>query len=635
MLKGLMKEKVVTKEKIFDNFVLFFSAIITIFTLAWVLRYCYYGIDFTDESHYLIWIANPFKYKASVTQFGFIYHPFYKLFNGDIALLRQINIFITYCLSWILCNVFLKNNFSEQFLPTKYRLVVASAIATAGVVVACSVGSKWLSTPSYNTLSFQSLLILAIGLLVASREFSFSSLAGWFLIGFGGWLVFMAKPTTAIFAGFTVLCYLFGSRKFNIRLIMVSVCSCVALVILFAFIVDGSITSFVYRMIDGLELSKGLGAGYQNVWCILRLDFLRLNESFIGIILILCAIIFFSAYFSQSNDKKLRCIAFLMAIGFGLVSMVIVFGFVSKGIGVEYKQGTLNFSICFAVVLTSLLLYRIKGFLSVKRSQWFLAFAFLMFTYAFPFGTNGNYWTLGSSAGGIFWVLASLVFLKPTIVNNRFSSLLLSIGFAAQLISVIQVHNSIQRPYRQPTSFKNNDSLVEFSGSKLKLSRSYAGYIEDLINLADKIGFEKGNPVIDLTGMSPGTLYVLGANVVGLPWLIGGYPGSNAFVEKALEMCSCEELARSWVLIYPKHLSLASSGSLKFSKKTKAPRMISPDVISSFGANLFSDFEIAGTIETPVGMGGYYESFLQVLLRPVRSSREAIEACLARSKSQE
>ena len=58
--------------------------------------------DFTDEGFYLNWIAHPSLYKASHTQFGFIYHPLYLLFGGDIVLLRQANILITLALAWLL-----------------------------------------------------------------------------------------------------------------------------------------------------------------------------------------------------------------------------------------------------------------------------------------------------------------------------------------------------------------------------------------------------------------------------------------------------------------------------------------------------------------------------------------------------
>ena len=61
--------------------------------LGWVMFRCRSGFDFTDEGFYLNWISNPQNFRASVTQFGFVYHPLYKLIGGNIALLRQVNSF--------------------------------------------------------------------------------------------------------------------------------------------------------------------------------------------------------------------------------------------------------------------------------------------------------------------------------------------------------------------------------------------------------------------------------------------------------------------------------------------------------------------------------------------------------------
>ena len=77
------------------------------FLFIWqLLKYSAYGIDFTDESFYLVWIANPFLYEGSTSQFGFVYHPLYSLLGSDIANLRQANILITFGLAWIFAYVF-------------------------------------------------------------------------------------------------------------------------------------------------------------------------------------------------------------------------------------------------------------------------------------------------------------------------------------------------------------------------------------------------------------------------------------------------------------------------------------------------------------------------------------------------
>lgn len=82
-------------------------AVGTVLLIWWLLRYSTYGIDFTDESFYLVWISNPFIYDGSITQFGFVYHPLYMLLGCDIAALRQANILITFALAWSWHTLFL------------------------------------------------------------------------------------------------------------------------------------------------------------------------------------------------------------------------------------------------------------------------------------------------------------------------------------------------------------------------------------------------------------------------------------------------------------------------------------------------------------------------------------------------
>lgn len=43
-------------------------ALVTLLVLGWLLKYRPHGIDFTDESFYLVWISNPFIYDVSITQ---------------------------------------------------------------------------------------------------------------------------------------------------------------------------------------------------------------------------------------------------------------------------------------------------------------------------------------------------------------------------------------------------------------------------------------------------------------------------------------------------------------------------------------------------------------------------------------
>jgi hypothetical protein len=594
-----------------ERVILSISAIVTVFTLGWVLWYSRYGIDFTDEGFYLVWMSNPFIYSVSTTQFGFIYHPLYELLDGNIAALRQANILITFCLSWVLCNVFLKTVFANQSLQRMPRLIISGAIATT-TAASLVLAGLWIPTPSYNSLALQALLIAAAGLLLSNKHASRASIIGWFLIGAGGWLAFMAKPTTAAALGLCAGIYLLFAGKLSPRLLAISVATALGFIVLSALAIDGSIIAFIDRLKGGLELVRILG-GSHTTEQLLRLGDFQFGERG-KFILVACTTVFFSAaYFSQANMKVLVHGGTMLSIVFALASLVIVLGLTHKTLDVGQFQGLLIWSAPFATILAGFSIYRFKGFVQITRAKWALALTFLALPYVYAFGTNNNYWISGALAG-IFWVLAGLVLLNPIAPNRKFSALLLPLGLALQMITVAIVHSGIESPYRQPQPLRENDYQLEIGrpGSTLVLSKGFGRYLVEAIGLAKQAGFKQGVPMIDLTGQSPGILYAIGATNIGQAWTVGGYPGSDAVAVAMLKKVTCQELGTAWLLVEP-----------------EGPKKISAEVLLSFDANLDTDFEIVGTFKTAEGAGGYNEARIQQLLKPVRFFEKAVSACSA------
>jgi hypothetical protein len=166
--------------------------------------------------------------------------------------------------------------------------------------------------------------------------------------------------------------------------------------------------------------------------------------------------------------------------------------------------------------LAGLSIYRFKDLFQISRTQWALVLNFLIFPYVYAFGIANNYWVLGPAAG-IFWILASLVLLSPIASNRMPSSLLLSLGFAVQIIIVTLVQSGVETPYRQSQPLRENDCKFEIGrlGSSLMFSKGFGQYISEVISLAKQAGFKQGAPMIDLTGQSPGILYALSAINIG------------------------------------------------------------------------------------------------------------------------
>jgi len=125
----------------------------------------------------------------------------------------------------------------------------------------------------------------------------------------------------------------------------------------------------------------------------------------------------------------------------------------------------------------------------------------------------------------------------------------------------------------------NETERVEIGvhSAALFVDKLTADYISGLQRAASGHGFRFGTPVIDLTGVSPGTVFALGAEAPGAPWLSGGYPGSTAYVQETLSQVPREHLRHAWILTAP-----GTSDALPAS------------ILTSLGLNFPGDYEVTG-----------------------------------------
>ncbi|VVP26365.1 hypothetical protein PS870_04089 [Pseudomonas fluorescens] len=574
--------------------------------LVWLMVYSQYGFDFTDESFYLVWVATPRLYDWSLSQFGFIYHPFYLLFGGDVVRLRMFNVLLTLALSWLLVDKILKEFFSNNIAGYIQRLAMSFGFAVGGLVFF----SVWVLSPSYNSLNFQALLIVAAGLFSAQAKIDKESIAGWVFIGVGGWLVFMAKPSSAASLVVCVFICLLLARKINVRLMLLCSAVVLFLLLLSALLIDGSVVSFVGRIQRAMVFVDYIGGGH-TVAQILRVDDFLLTQQDVllfRIALLVSLVVPISLYVSHRVSRLSGlCFAFLMSCA---VIAVLTGEYIVK---LEYSNfhGLLILAIPSSMLLLGICFCRHRFFLDSSLSRFFIALAFALFPYIYAFGTNNNYWQVGSLAG-FFWLLSGLVLLAPALRGEKTVLILAPLALATQLIVVVLVQTGMESPYRQTQPLRLNSYSVEVGevGTTLVLSEEYAGYLIEARSAALQAGFQPGTPVIDLSGQSPGMLYAMGATSIGQAWMIGGYPGSFKMASEALKRVRCDQLAAAWLLTEP-----------------EGPRSLSDNLVSSFGAKP-SDYEVVGSWKTAKGAGGFDQRPAQQLLKPIKNLDTSIKACI-------
>lgn len=587
--------------------------VLSLVVMTYALIFMGHGFDFTDEAYYIIWIKNPFYYDYSNTQFGFVYFPLFHFLGQDLHLMRVANIVLTYGTGLILSYVTLRELDGRQHFIF-LGLAQATAISTLSVAFLF-----WLPlSPSYNTLSLQALMLTAIGLLRASKDMSRASVAGWILIGVGGWLTFMAKISTAAVLGPLVVLVVLLSGRWSLRGLAISTITSTLLLVISAYAIDGSLTSFLDRIRLAVEISGMAGAGY-SLAEILRLDGIDLTAPDWIIAIATGAMLLLAGALSRRPSAPVVGLGLAMALFCSLITALILLRVVpsSWDIGLSARAILLVFP-ATSIVLALPTLFRLarapeggETRTTVLRN-YALGLGFMALPLIYAFGSNNNYWKLAGDAC-IFWALGAMLFAARSGAVRR-DRHLIPYTLLAPVLALFFLQHGLAKPYRQPEPLWTNNRQVALGNPShsLTLSSDFAAYIEEAQSGAKAAGFQPGMPMIDLSGQSPGLLFALGARNVGYPWLSGGYPGSTEIVKAALERVDCKDLAQSWVLL-----------------ERTGPRMVDSSVLSVFGADVEEDFDIVGQWTTAVGAGGYNEVRVQELLRPMKNPEAAVAECSA------
>jgi len=225
-----------------------------------------------------------------------------------------------------------------------------------------------------------------------------------------------------------------------------------------------------------------------------------------------------------------------------------------------------------------------------------VAVCLLLVPYAYVVGTNVNHWqAMGGAAA--FWCAAGLICLGPSTSEPRWPQFL-PFAAAAFAGTVLLLIPATEAPYRQQQPLRMNDGKVDgIAGRLLRVPDDTAHYIRNVQALLEAHGFRPGDPMIDLTGHYPALLHLVGAQPVGLAWLLGGYGGSNDFVRRGLDRVPLETLQRAWVITEP-----------------EGSRALSPLLLQHYGLELAKDYEEIGAVDSPIAE--YSRSFKQHLYKP-------------------
>lgn len=568
-----------------------------VFLVSWVLWRCRYGIDFTDEGYFLLWISNPWSYKTSITLFGFIYHPLYWLVGGDVVLLRQCNILFTLGLAWGLSYLILRTAVLDRRQWGRWLDWPVAGVAFVLSISSLASLDPWLPTPCYDSLALQALSLAGIGILLAEVDTSRWSLVGWSLIGFSGWLAFMAKPTTALALAIVISIYLVVSGKLSVRLLAVALATTAALGLISAWMIDGSVGGFVERLILGVQDAATLKTGHTlgEIW---RLDSFTLGPHEKGALEVMTGLIFLAILLGSSVRAVVRVSGAMLTTILAGACIWVAAGLVFPRWTSTPFRGLLFWAAPYGAWLSALALARGIPVRLISRKRVALVLCLVTFPTVRAFGSNGNYWWQAPMAA-IFWVLAGLPFLGASRKEGISWHAVLPMGTACMTITASLLYLSMEAPYRQPKPLGEDKEIVQIAvnGSRVRVAHEVADYINNLRRLARSGDFHAGDPMLDLTGRYPGALFAIGAKAIGQPWIPGGHPTSDELAVVTLARIPLQELRSAWILTEP-----------------TGPRRLSPDILKLYGIDLAKDCVDLGVVYSP--KGEYPSGYEQHLFRP-------------------
>ena len=514
------------------------------------------GLVLTDDSYYIILARQPQNIDGSISQFGYFTHWLYLAAKESISSFRLLGMLLLVVISlifaWFYISFAKKTSHSSQ-----NTLTVIFLIASAGMSYYFW---RWYPTPSYNWMNLIGCLLVASGLLGFAKPQQDSKaliiLSG-LLVGLGGALSFFAKPPTAglllLIMCWWLHCY-WKTRA--ISLFFISACiPCFSILVWHIQIQLGSVTAFIESVEQGLIYGNALQSGHNLP------DISRLVAQ--GIVLsvtcgVLLSVVFYKLYgntmFSYKSSATREQIPNRVFLS---IASIIVFTLILTPI----SPGSIPAIAWLTLLVAYLCFYwfikeqtvqveagenpsNIMTFTDLKP-----ILLTLLIAMAYPVGSDWNFEKL-LSGGLILLVPACLSFASlydKYFVTRKYSTI--TIWFIV-ITFMLQVYSEYNEPLRLRGSLKEHSipTTLYAGHDTLLVDSMTAKYVNDLSSAANAAGWERGMPLIDMTGFTTAAFVLLDAKVVGRPWFLGRYDGANDYAAMILSRADKATLTQAWIL---------------------------------------------------------------------------------------
>lgn len=503
------------------------------------------GFEFTDESYYFLNYLYWRDFVGVVSFFGAYFEWPFRLLGQNIAAIRIFGLLILLGSSAF----FIREVFS--YISQHEKVLTKTSLPYVVVGMATSMFYfGYLSTlraPSYNLLALCSML-LATGLLLNLLKHSTQpKTAVMLLYGLTIGACGLGKPSTGVLLVFLhALFFAFANHnwqpRFLVKLVTLSLVGASFNFMLLqwahpqwlALIKEGAALFSYSEEMKLLDMVQKFGLE------IIRI-FPKLIGLFSGAILLIWLAKRWGSVHAAIPTLFVTSLIGSTALGLSLLReghmslwlpLVVFTVFVLWGFEVSQRKGV--------------------RWTEVDRVDLLLIGLLLALPFAFSFGTSMP--LLGhSQKAAIFAVTAILIRLyrihQQRMVSNSIVGLSLAILCLPTLVIQMKAALDVQYTYRQLSALGNQTIPYRLNiNNTILVDAKTHDTLNSLNKTAQAAGYKPGQTVLDFTGDGPGLVFVLGGRPLGLPWLLGGYSGSEAWAARMLDKLSPQDLQSAWIL---------------------------------------------------------------------------------------
>ncbi len=571
-----------------NRVVILIGFLVQLIFMVGILRLCFSGLDFTDEGKYLIDSFAPSQSTDLVTHYGYVYHPIFRLLDFNIPAFRVANLLITFILASIASYRSLKK-FSA--LPGLSNISVSISV---GLISLSFLSVYWLSTPSYNTLTLQSLMLCWIFFLnYMDQSDEKPQILNSLCLASSCVLLFLAKPSSFLLLHLLAFLFVFKYKGLKAGFINITTHTAIVTWVLFSFsvVIYGSPIEILFRVFDGYQNLKLLTGDSYTLLGILQSA--KISDQ---TLLSLSVLSFSLAVIKYRIPSPIGKIQVKTQASFTIIFLL------SICLLMFYFTETKNLSMFLFLIPISLAYIWTRSFNRVGAIDEKVGYLYILILLPLigAAGTTNNLFIQYQYF--FFFVILFYILVISKRGNPRNSDLILKfLAICLVCLTAVVLYVAANSPYRQVSSLFSNKFQLSDNLTVRNLLVDYSTFnsFSKMSKVVVDSGFKPGDGLIDLTGQSPAVSFLIGAKPLGDSWLLGGYSGSNEFAIKKLMPLSCREKIGTYLLVEP-------NGPLSLDEAY---------VLERIGLDYTKYLSVANWL-VPKGAGGYDEERRLFLLKP-------------------